>query len=694
MQTPPGYLSTLRAAVNAGALGGLFLGLLDGVVAAFRATVPLGPVDLLGCLAASVLVYGLLHALGQVVLSPLSHLLLRGRSAGVRYRILFGVAVGLGLCLELYWWSRPLLYYGLPATSPERLAVAAGSLAVGLVAGWLFARAWARTPRGLQRGAQALVLVLWVGGALFLLAQRGAFERSGRGELNERNRDLPNVLFIVVDALRADVLEPYGNDHVRTPTMQRLADEGVTFENAQVQAPFTWTSFGSWLTGKYPRRHGLMKMAPGVRMVNNVTLPWHLKGAAFREDSPQRAAGHERLDEKDFVGAAFMTGTLTHGSRLDRGFDVYCEALVGHELVELDSVWSAFSSELLLSIVKNKLNQQTDYALAATTAREWFERHGKRRFVSMVHLYSTHTPYDPPQEYREPYVDPDYAGPIRPGFYAHHRYAIEAGEYPVTPEEIEQFPRDVEHIKGLYYGGVTQADAEIGGILEVLERQGVLDDTLVVVTSDHGEDLGEGGRWEHNHMYQTNLVVPWILRWPRGLPSGHRVEPLVDSIDFLPTVCDLLGLELPVDEVLDEDRAKVDGVSLLPLIRGEVDSVRRYSFAENGVYLSIHDLEHKLIVRPDDGWREAPAGELEGARLFDLTADPEEEENLYGRPEMEDVLARLMEELRRFDDEMPIPRSLVVHSHRDDEFGEHLEHLGYAGGVTGESDTEPEPRRP
>ena len=97
---------------------------------------------------------------------------------------------------------------------------------------------------------------------LFLLSQQGAFERSGRGEIGDRNRDLPNVLLVIVDALRQDTLGVYGHERVLTPTIDSIAHDGVTFENAFVQAPFTWTSFGSFLTGKYPRRHGLVKMDP------------------------------------------------------------------------------------------------------------------------------------------------------------------------------------------------------------------------------------------------------------------------------------------------------------------------------------------------------------------------------------------------------------------------------------------------
>ena len=136
-----------------------------------------------------------------------AHRFLARRSPGGRLRILFGVGLGVGLSLELYWWTRPWIFYGEPFDSPGRLAAAAGSLALGLLGGWQLARLYAQhAGRKLQLGLRASVPLAWLVGGLYLLSQAGAAERSERGRLNERNRDLPNVLLIVVDALRQDTL--------------------------------------------------------------------------------------------------------------------------------------------------------------------------------------------------------------------------------------------------------------------------------------------------------------------------------------------------------------------------------------------------------------------------------------------------------------------------------------------------------
>jgi arylsulfatase A-like enzyme len=299
----------------------------------------------------------------------------------------------------------------------------------------------------------------------------------------------------------------------------------------------------------------------------------------------------------------------------------------------------------------------------------------------MVHYYSTHTPYDPPERFREMYVDPAYDGPIS-AFYAGHRIAIEAG--------AETTPADRAQIRNLYYAGVTQADAMIGQVLDELERQQVLDRTLVIVTADHGEELGDHGLWEHNFMYQTNLRVPLVMTLPGALPAGERVSAMVETVDVLPTVSELLGLEPPRDPALADGAGEIDGVSLLPLVRGEVDQVKRFAFAENGLYVSIQDAEWKLVVRAralgEEGWEAMLAGAGEPAQLYHLAQDPDEHENVF--EQHRDQAERLVMELRAWDAALPIGREEMVESDRDREFEELLNSLGYTESGVGHDEDE------
>lgn len=677
-QDTPGIGATLLAALSAALTCGVLFGLGDAVVADLRLDPPNGVVGYLGCYAAAVMSYS---ALFVVVLAPAALLLhprLVLRDGAGRLRGLLTLGIAFGLLAEIYWWTRPYVFYGHSSISPERLVAAAAQGIAALALGALVSRLLVRLPRGAHRGIRGLAVVSVLFGLWFANAEQQKV--ASRGELNERNRDLPNVLLVIVDALRADHLSPYGSENVDTPHLDALAARGVVVENCFAQAPYTLTSFGSILTGKYPRRHGLVAQIPGVQMKPNVTLPYHLK-TAVRKDTG------ERLRDEDYAAGAFMTGAVSHGSGLARGFDAYSEAMMGHDLVEIDSQWSRFRSEMLVWLFKSKLQQRVDSSLVVSTAGRWLEDQKDRRWMAMVHLYSTHTPYDPPEPFREPFLDPNYTGPFT-SFYAEHRYALEEGKYEPTDA-------DVERIRDLYEGGAAQADAMIGQLLAELEELGVLDDTLVIVTSDHGEDLGEWRRvqgptgagemrhWEHNHMWQTNLRVPLILANTRLLPHGARVGGLVETIDLLPTVCDMLGLELPTEDGVLE----VDGTSFYPVIRGaQVGEAaptwdKRYTFAENNLFFSIQDAEGKLIVprgllKDDDA--EALFREGEWVRFFDLRVDPNEGRNAFA-PDDAKVL-ELWSALREYDASMP-EAMYTVTTERDLEYLQLLKDLGYADGI-------------
>lgn len=716
-----GFGVTVRAVVHAGLLTGFLIGLLDAVTIATDSGVRLSTGDLLFASLQGIALYVGFFVVVGLLLSPILHKGFYHTPIGVRARHAFAMVLGVGIFMEMYWWTRPYVFYGRPSTSPERLFSALVMIVASWALGALCARGLAKQNklvRGVLEGFAWVALLLGTGGLLF-----GNAAPAERGVINERTEALPNVLLVVVDALRADVIGAYGNERVQTPVMDRLAENGVVFENAFAQAPYTWTSFGSILTGKYPRRHGLMKMKPGVSMRANTTLAWHLKEAASKN-------GGGNLQPEDFASGTFMTGTLSQGSGLMRGFDVYFEALVGHELVDNQVPWSVYRSDLVLLKFKNKITQRFDSTLVVNTAADWLRENRGRRFAAMVHLYSTHTPYDPEPEFRDLYVDPNYDGPIK-AFYAEHRYAIENGEY--TPTQA-----DVEQIRNLYYGGVTQADAAIGQVLDELKKAGDLENTLVVITSDHGESLGDdvlygNPLWEHNWMFESNLRVPLIMSWPQGLAKNVMVPDIVETVDIVPTICDLMGLvdpglaadsamaasgALSEEELgnLDEQRREwVDGHSLVPLVRktlkleGELPPRSEwdgFAFAENGPYMSIRDSRWKLIA-PREAlgaaeWLEAlkiPSAkgarptsaeirELEKRpRLFDLQNDPAETEDLI---QSEDAFVaaerrRLYTLLKAWSDSMPVPAMEIAESHRDREHSENLSGLGYTGNESEES---------
>jgi arylsulfatase A-like enzyme len=226
-----------------------------------------------------------------------------------------------------------------------------------------------------------------------------------------------------------------------------------------------------------------------------------------------------------------------------------------------------------------------------------------------------------------------------------------------------------------------------GELLDALERAGVLDNTIVVITADHGEELDDHGLWEHNHMFNTNLRVPLIVVAPGRLPAGVRVKSLVDSIDLLPSLCELIGLQVPHEERLDDRQRNyglVDGASFVGLAHGRADRIREFSFAENGLEMSVQDLEWKLIVRAAELEKESldsiERHEIYPARLYHVAADPDEHSNVLAEHRAQ--AQRLFDALRAWDMEMPIPRHSIAQSERDrEQEAQRLEALGYGGGV-------------
>jgi arylsulfatase A-like enzyme len=676
----PGFVASVRAGIAAGCVCGLLVGFADGTAASFLTSAPLGPLAWLGCVAGAILQYSLLAGVALGLLGALGHPYLRRFDAPRRYRTLLGLGLGAALFAEIYWWTRPYVFDGHSALSFERLASAAVMAVIALALGVLAARGVTRLSKNVQLGLAVLATAAWLGGALYLSAQQSVGAQ--RGVINERNQDLPNVVLVVVDALRQDVLGCYGNKRVQTPNIDRLAQRGVVFENAFVQAPYTWTSFGSLLTGKYPRRHGLIKMVRGAEMLPNTTLPLHLKSAT-RTDG-------RMLQPDDVLTASFHTGALRADQGLHRGFDLLFEETAGHELADVASPWSLFRRELLLWVFKNRISKRLDSGLVASEACRWIESIPGKRFMTMVHLFTTHTPYDPPAEFRVLYCDPAYTGPIQGAFYSEHATAIESGKW--TPNDA-----DVQRIRDLYYGGVSHADALIGKLVASLEKSGALANTIVIITSDHGESLGEDGLWEHNHLVRRELLVPLIVSWPGHLPEGKRVPALVDEIDVFPTVCALAGLELPPPT---NPREIVDGVNLLPLVNGDVARVREHSYAEVGTGVSIQDLQHLLSVPRAALTDKSLAESLKLfkqdlaltrplSRFVTYAGTSTDERDLIQDPTAHLRALALFATLDAWSRRMPIPVWKVSKSHRDHDVERDLKHIGYTGDDDPATETTP-----
>jgi len=278
----------------------------------------------------------------------------------------------------------------------------------------------------------------------------------------------PNVVLVTIDTLRADRVGAYGHAAAETPTIDRLAREGVLVEDAVVQVPQTRPSHASIFTGRYPYEHGIRDnystpLAPGTPTLASI----------LRQHGWDTAA---------FIGAY----PVSRPSGLDRGFAVF------------DDPFAAGDATTREARTERRAKEVVDKALA------WLVRPRSGPFFAWLHLFDPHAPYEAPAPF----------GP--------------------------------RHARSPYDGEVAYADAQVGRVLAWLDEKGLRRRTLVVVTSDHGEGLGEHGEDEHMFfVYDSTLRVPLVFSWPGRLPAGARVRGQFRSVDLLATVLELAGAPAP-----------------------------------------------------------------------------------------------------------------------------------------------------
>jgi len=434
--------------------------------------------------------------------------------------------------------------------------------------------------------------------------------------LRPSERPPPVAVLVSIDTLRADRLSLYGYRRATTPHLDAWARERATvFRRAVAAAPWTLPAHVSMFTGLDAHRHGIN----------------HEGGAG-----PELEMLAEVLQRSGFTTLAVTGGGFVHPSwGFAQGFDSY----------RYYRDEAGFGDEMRAGI---------DAALALLEAK------GDRPLFLFFHTYEVHNPYRARQPFFDRLSDLDAGG-----------YLVRGGRRPVLAEEgfldrraftllhrgREVLGQDLpftanELASDLYDSGVAFADEQLARLLGALSAAGLGERALVVVTSDHGEMIGEHGLVAHLALYEENLLVPLIVSAPDGRGHGREVAAQVRSVDLAPTVLELLGLER---------RAGIDGVSLARLLdgdRGEVPPVAwSYAAASNyGLAASVRG-RVKYIFK-NQAWSSAARTE----ELYDLALDPREQDDLaaggdqrlgrlreLARVELDQVGQRLGIELRNLE---------------------------------------------
>ncbi len=449
--------------------------------------------------------------------------------------------------------------------------------------------------------------------------------------------DRPNIVFILIDTLRADRLGAYGNARRLSPTMDEIAAEGVVFEHVVAQAPWTQPSMASIFCSVHPSVHKVLRYVPPSESRKNPS------SVCVLPDGFSTLA--ELLRDRGYDTAAFVANPMMRGEYgFGQGFDVY------------DA-----------SFAKNSTPGQ----VVNEACFKWLEkRQGGKPFFVYLHYMDAHGPYNAGPEH----VD-DLLGELekQSGLsemsekdYKMLRYLRKPPPVMSDPAQHDRLSRYHEYWQARYDAGVRACDRAIAELRDHLKGAGLWDNAYVVVTADHGEALGEHVVWGHGWtLHDTDLRVPLIMRWPGKLPAGRRVAPAVRLIDLAPTFIEQLGMR---------QVGQVQGVSLAALWE---DAGRREWLPGFSECVKI-GVEQKSICMGD--WKLILTPRNNRRQLFNIAQDPMEKHNVAATYPQE--AARLEAALRSALEENIAVAAKVQAQNAiiSPEEVERLKSIGYMGG--------------
>jgi arylsulfatase A-like enzyme len=438
----------------------------------------------------------------------------------------------------------------------------------------------------------------------------------------------PNVLWICADDLAADALGAYGNAQARTPNIDRLAAQGIRFDRAYCNSPVCTASRQSFLTGRYPRSLGVTQLKTALPETET-TLAEMLADAGYRTAA---------------IGKMHFNSPLKHGFQLRLDLAEYQRALKvrGRQPLDDDGAvqppWRPFKDPASVWLNSECLPiglRDADMAgtWLAEQAAAYLREAAGQPFFLMVSFYEPHSPFLFPVKYR--------------GRRDPRLISVPA----VAPQDDWQIPAIFRELSVAQKQGITAAyqtsvefvDKNVGRVLDALEASGHGEDTLVVLTGDHGYMLGQHGRFEKHCSYEPAVRAPLVIRLPGDKRPGRHSRALVEFVDLVPTLLDRCGVATA---------PAVQGRSFAELIDGEQTTHRErviVEYSENEEAM-IRDDRFKLVYitghrQREDGYAPVNPPRQRVIELFDEESDPDELHNIATRLEHAERVERLLHQL-------------------------------------------------
>lgn len=481
-----------------------------------------------------------------------------------------------------------------------------------------------------------------------------------------------NILYIMTDDHTAQMMSCYGSRHIETPNLDRIAKDGVRFTNSFVANSISGPSRACMLTGKHSHANGFIDNTTCVFDSSQQTYPkllqkagyqtavigkWHLESLPSGFDYWTVVPGqgdyyNPRLitQQNDTIRkTGYLTNLITDMSIewLDSKRDPekpFC-LLIHHKAIHRN--WMPDTTHLGLyedKVFDLPANFYDDYKnRPAAAAQEMsilkdmdliYDLKMNRKDKNS-NLKSTYEAFYGRMNDAEKAAWDRFYDPIIEDFYKRNLQGRELAEW-----KYQRYMRD-------YAKTVKSLDENVGRVLDYLEANNFLENTLVVYTSDQGFYMGEHGWFDKRFMYEESMHTPLIMRMPKGFTRRGDITELVQNIDYAPTFLELAGVKVPSD---------IQGVSLLPLLKGEKPADWRkglyYHFYE---YPAEHMVKRHYGVRTDRFKLIHFYNDIDQWELYDLQADPSEMNNLYGNPQYEQTVIELKQELEKLEQQYNVP---------------------------------------
>jgi len=474
---------------------------------------------------------------------------------------------------------------------------------------------------------------------------------------------LMNVIVIMLDSLRADHLGGYGNEWIKTPAIDQFASESAVFDHAYSEGlptlPFRCAAF----TGKYtlPRK-GWGPLDPTDNALSEVLWNQGYTSALIADTQHMHRPPHSNF-ARGFDYVQWIRGNEGDAYLVDSGIEINYDLF---ENVKSTRGRKSRPAEVVkhryMRYLRNISQWADDWwendenrfvAQVCKAGMQWLERQQKRDNLFLwLDSFDPHEPWDPPKPFQDLYPVSGYSGPPISWF---------GGYDDILSDE------EVAHIRALYAAEVSLCDKWTGIFLEKVKELGMMDNTMIILLSDHGEFLGERGLQlkEEPWPYEELAQIPFMIRHPDGLGKGKRIKGFVDSTDIMPTILDYFEVIGPNAKEAAFEATKfipgagtneIEGHSLLPLISGEKENVRDFSVSGNfNLSWRIRDEGWSYYMfgpkeetnRPGpELYKIDPTYRVPAPTAFDREKDWMERENVIDQ--YPDVAERMELRLRRF----------------------------------------------